>query len=342
MQTSNTRPRILTGIRPTGRLHLGHYVGALENWVRLQDEYDSTFLIADYQALADHADEVEGIRRAVIDVTLDWLAVGLDPKRSTFAVQSYVPEHAELAMLLGMLVPLGRLQRNPTLKAEMSDLRTAGQRVTAGFYTYPISQVADILVLPAQLVPVGDDQMPYIELTREVARTFNRRYGETFPVPDGLVGRVARLVGTDGTTKMSKSRGNVIDLADDTATVRRKVMAMYTDPTRASASDPGHVEGNAVFAYLDAFGDSAEVAELKDRYTAGRIGDVALKDRLAQVLETFLEPIRERRAVFEAQPEVVGEMLAAGSEQHRRRAEETMRRVRDAMGISRYGQVLIP
>ncbi|MCH7705633.1 MAG: tryptophan--tRNA ligase, partial [Chloroflexi bacterium] len=281
--TSGGKKRILTGIRPTGALHLGHYVGALENWVRLQDEYDCFFLIADYQALGDHLDDIEGIRRSVIEVGMDWLAVGLDPERSTFVVQSYVPEHAELAMLLSMLTPLGMLERNPTLKAERDQLEP--RSLSVGFYTYPISQVADILLPKAHLVPVGEDQLPHIEMTREIVRRFNNRYGELFPEPQSLVGRVARLPGTDGQAKMSKSLGNAIYLSDDAATVTEKVRRMYTDPTRIHATDPGHVEGNPVFIYHDAFNpDKAEVQDLKERYLVGKVGDVEVKEKLARAL----------------------------------------------------------
>ena len=290
--TSSGKRRILTGIRPTGSLHLGHYVGALENWVHLQTEYDCFFLIADYQALGDHLGNIQAIRQSVIDVCLDWLSVGLNPVTSTFVVQSYVPEHAELAMLLSMLTPLGMLERNPTLKTEREQVESAG--LSVGFFTYPVSQVADILLLKAHLVPVGEDQLPHIEMTREIARRFNNNYGFVFPEPQSKVGRVARLQGTDGQAKMSKSLGNVIYLSDDEATVIQKVMGMYTDPTRIHATDPGHVEGNPVFDYHDAFNsDKEEVEALKERYRAGRVGDVEVKKRLAVALNTFLEPIRE-------------------------------------------------
>ena len=337
--TTNAKQRILTGIRPTGALHLGHYVGALENWVRLQDEYDCFFLVADYQALGDHLDDIPGIRRSVLDVGLDWLAVGLDPERSTFVVQSYVPEHAELAMLLSMVTPLGWLERNPTLKAEMERIEGGGgERVSVGFYTYPVSQVADILLPKAHLVPVGEDQLPHIEMTREVARRFNNRYGDVFPEPQGMVGRVARLPGTDGQAKMSKSLGNVINLSDDEEAVNRKVRAMYTDPTRIHATDPGHVEGNPVFAYHDAFNtDKAEVEELKERYRAGTVGDVEVKQRLAMALNAFLAPIREKRAYYEERPNLVREALVEGSRQAKKVAEATMLEVREKMGILYFG-----
>ena len=330
---ATAKKRILTGDRPTGKLHLGHYVGSLENRVRLQDEYNCSFIIADYQALGDHLDDIEGIRRSVLEVAMDWLAVGLDPERSTFLVQSYVPEHAELTMLLSMLTPLGMLQRNPTLKAERTQIDAKG--LSVGFFTYPVSQIADILLPKAHLVPVGEDQLPHIEMTREIARRFNRTYTDVFPEPDGLVGRVARLPGTDGAAKMGKSLGNVIYLSDDDAAVTEKVRMMYTDPTRLRATDPGHVEGNPVFAYHDAFNpNKEEVEELKARYRAGKVGDVEVKRRLAQVLNDFLEPIRERRAPYQAHPEQVQELLRDGSRRAQAVAAATMAEVRDAMRIT--------
>ncbi len=328
------KKRILTGIRPTGALHLGHYVGALENWVRLQEEYECFFLIADYQALGDHMDDIEGIRNSVLEVTLDWLAVGLDPEKSTFEVQSYVPEHAELHMLLSMVLPLSWLQRNPTLKAEMESLESEHKTLSLGFFNYPASQVADILLPKANLVPVGDDQLPHIEMTREIVRRFNRLFAPVFPEPDALVGRVPRLVGIDGQAKMSKSLGNCIYLKDDEATVTEKVRRMYTDPTRIRATDPGHVEGNPVFIYHDAFNkDVDEVNELKERYRAGTVGDVEVKRRLARSLNEFLQPIRERRAKYEANMDDVKDILREGSAQARAVAEQTMEEVRDAMRL---------
>ena len=329
-----TKKRILTGIRPTGALHLGHYVGALENWVRLQEEYECFFLIADYQALGDHMDDIEGIRSSVLEVTLDWLAVGLDPEKSTFEVQSYVPEHAELHMLLSMVLPLSWLQRNPTLKAEMENLESEHKILSLGFFNYPASQVADILLPKANLVPVGDDQLPHIEMTREIVRRFNRLFAPVFPEPDALVGRVPRLVGIDGQAKMSKSVGNCIYLKDDEATVTDKVRRMFTDPTRIHATDPGHVEGNPVFIYHDAFNkDVDEVNELKDRYRAGTVGDVEVKRRLSRALNEFLEPIRERRAKYEANMDDVKDILRQGSNRARAVAKGTMQEVRDAMRL---------
>ena len=329
------KKRILTGIRPTGPLHLGHYVGALENWVRLQDDHECFFLIADYQALSDHIGDIEGIRASVLEVTMDWLAVGLDPHQGAFVVQSYVPEHAELTMLLSMVTPLARLQRNPTLKSEMERLESSS--LSVGFYTYPVSQIADILLPKAHLVPVGEDQMPHIEMTREIARKFNRTYGEVFPEPDGLVGRVPRLVGTDGQAKMSKSLDNAIYLGDDEETVNKRVRGMFTDPTRIHATDPGHVEGNPVFMYHDAFNqDKDEVADLKERYVAGRVGDVEVKQKLAKALNEFLGPIRERRRYYQEHRDEVREALLDGTRRARKVAEATMEEVRSAMRISAY------
>ncbi len=308
---TSSKKRILTGIRPTGPLHLGHYAGALENWLRLQEEYECFFLIADYQ-VSDYADDIDLVRKAVFEVALDWLAVGLDPERSHFHIESLIPEHAELTLWLSWYVPLARLQRNPTLKAEMESFEN--KSVPVAFFTYPVMQVANILMPKAHLVPVGADQLPHIEMTREVARRFNRLFGEVFPEPEGLVGRVPRLVGLDGNAKMGKSLNNAIYLKDDAETVTKKVKRMFTDPTRIHATDPGHVEGNPVFMYHDAFNpDKAEVQDLKERYVKGTVGDVEVKQKLALALNAFLDPIRERRAHYEARPKLVREALAAGT-----------------------------
>jgi tryptophanyl-tRNA synthetase len=329
------KKRILTGIRPTGALHLGHYAGALENWVRLQDEYECFFLIADYQ-VSDYADDIDTVRQAVFEIATDWLAVGLDPERSHFVIESLVPEHAELTIWLSWYVGLGRLQRNPTLKAEMDELESRSKdAVPVAFFTYPVMQVANILMPKANLVPTGEDQSPHVEMTREVARRFNRLFGEVFPEPDGLVGRVPRLVGVDGQAKMSKSLNNAIYLKDDAETVTQKVMRMYTDPTRIHATDPGHIEGNPVFMYHDAFNpDKAEVQDLKERYVVGKVGDVEVKQKLARALNALMEPIRERRARYEAQPALVREALASGSGYAKRVAEQTMSEVRAALRLN--------
>jgi tryptophanyl-tRNA synthetase len=332
-----TRKRILTGIRPTGSLHLGHYAGALENWVRLQKEYECFFLIADYQ-VSDYADEIGRVRESVFEVALDWLAVGLDPEGSHYVIESLVPQHAELTMLLSWFMPLGRLQRNPTLKAEMDDLEIGKKGVPVGFFIYPLMQVANILMPRAHLVPVGDDQLPHIEMTREMARKFNRDFGDVFPEPEPLVGRVPRLVGLDGQAKMSKSLDNAIYLKDDAENVQRKVMSMYTDPTRLRATDPGHVEGNPVFMYHDAFNpDTAEVDDLKERYVRGAVGDVEVKKKLVVAVNNFLDPIRERRHHYEERPELVREALARGSKAGYDAAEETIVAVREALRMDYLG-----
>jgi tryptophanyl-tRNA synthetase len=327
------RRTILTGVRPTGPLHLGHYAGALEGWVRLQEEHECFFLIADYQ-VSDHAGDIARVRASVREVALDWLAVGLDPERSHWVVESLVPEHAELTVLLSWFVPVARLERNPTLKAEMEGLDAGARGAPVGFFIYPLMQAANILLTRADLVPVGEDQLPHIEMTREIARRFNRDHGRVFVEPSALLGRVPRLAGTDGRAKMGKSLGNAIYLKDDRDTVERKVMGMFTDPTRLRATDPGHVEGNPVFAYHDAFNpDAVEVAELKARYATGSVGDVEVKRRLAVALNRLLDPIRERRRRFEAEPRLVADALARGGEAARAVAARTMESVRSALRL---------
>ena len=330
-----TRRRILTGIRPTGPLHLGHYAGALEQWLALQHDYECFFLIADYQ-VSDYVDDVDRVRRSVWEVALDFLAVGLDPEQNHFVIESMVPQHAELTVLLSWYLPLGRLQRNPTLKSEMADLEQSKKSVPTGFFMYPLMQVANILMPRAHLVPVGEDQLPHIELTRDVAERFNRETGsEVFPLPEGKVGDVRRLVGLDGNAKMSKSLGNTIDLKDDAETVRKKVMSMYTDPTRLRATDPGHVEGNPVFMYHDAFNpNTAEVDDLKARYVKGAVGDVEVKQKLVIAINNLLDPIRERRAHYQAHPALVSEALARGSRAGYDAAEQTIIKVREALKLN--------
>lgn len=325
------RERILTGIRPTGALHLGHYAGALENWLDLQDSYDCNFLIADYQ-VSDYANDIAHIRKSVWEVALDWLAIGLNPESSNFVIESLVPEHTELTTWLSWFLPLGLLQRNPTLKTEMENF--GKKSVPLAFFSYPVMQIANILMPRAHLVPVGEDQLPHIEMTREIARRFNRQFSEIFPEPDGLVGRVPRLVGIDGQAKMSKSLNNAIYLSDDEDTVNDKVRQMYTDPTRIRATDPGHVEGNPVFMYHDAFNqDTEEIKDLKERYLLGKVGDVEVKQKLAKSLNIFLNPIRERRAHFEKNHEMVREALELGTLRARDQAQTTMELVRDALDL---------
>ena len=331
------RKRILTGIRPTGSLHLGHYAGALKQWLELQDEYECFFLIADYQ-VSDYVDDIEHVRRSVWEVALDWLAVGLDPEKGHFVIESQVPQHAELAVLLSWYLPLGRLQRNPTLKSEMETLEETKKSVPTGFFIYPLMQVANILLPRAHLVPVGDDQLPHVEVTRDVAERFNRETGvDVFPIPLAKVGDVPRLVGTDGNAKMSKSIGNTIDLKDDAETVTKKVMSMFTDPNHLRKDDPGKVEGNPVFMYHDAFNpDVDDVRNMKEHYQRGGLGDVEVKKKLIVAINNLLEPMRERRAHFKAHPELVQSALEKGCKEGRAAAEATMVEVRKALKLDYF------
>jgi tryptophanyl-tRNA synthetase len=324
---------ILTGDRPTGPLHLGHYVGSLKSRVDLQGEYTTYVLIADLQALTDHAEDPASVRRNVLEVALDYLAVGVDPARATIVVQSGVPELAELTVYFLNLVSMARLRRNPTVKEEMRQ-KGFGDDVPAGFFVYPVSQAADITAFKTDLVPVGDDQLPMIEQTVEIVRRFNRRFGPVLVEPGALVPEQGRLPGTDGRSKMGKSLGNAISLSDPTDVVVRKVMSMYTDPTHVRAELPGTVEGNPVFAYLDAFDpDPGGLEEIKRRYRAGGLGDVALKRRLIEALEGFLTPIRRRRIELARNLGAVERILREGTERGRRVAQGTLADVRRALSL---------
>ncbi|HKW90733.1 MAG TPA: tryptophan--tRNA ligase [Methylomirabilota bacterium] len=327
------RKTILTGDRPTGPLHLGHHAGSLERRVALQREYKTYVLIADLQALTDHAEEPERIHRNVLEVAVDYLAVGIDPREATIVVQSGVPELAELTVYFLNLVSVARLRRNPTVKEEMRQ-KGFGADVPAGFFVYPVSQAADITAFKAHLVPVGDDQLPMIEQTVEIVRRFNRLFGQLLVEPSALVSEQARLPGTDGLSKMGKSLGNAIFLSDPTDVVARKVRGMYTDPSHVRAEQPGTVEGNPVFSYLDAFDpERSTVEELKRRYRAGGLGDVALKERLIEVLERFLAPIRERRKAFAGEPSAIARMLRDGTDEGREVARRTLAEVRRALRL---------
>ncbi len=326
--------RILTGDRPTGPLHLGHYVGSLKNRVKLQDEYDTYVLIADIQALTDNFEHPEMLEANVMEVALDYLAVGLDPNKVKIVVQSMVPELTELTIYFMNLVTVATLERNPTLKAEIQQ-KNFTKGIPVGFYTYPISQAADITIFKADLVPVGEDQLPMIEQTREIVRRFNRLYQKILIEPKAMLGEMARLPGTDGGAKMSKSLGNVICLGDQPEVVRKRVMSMFTDPTRIHPTDPGHVEGNPVFTYHDVFNpDKAEVEELKERYRKGTVGDVEVKERLFKALDGFLAPIRARRSEFAARRSDVRDIILEGTRKGRALAQQTMEEVRSAMKIS--------
>jgi tryptophanyl-tRNA synthetase len=333
-QSTMKKGRILTGDRPTGPLHLGHYVGTLANRVKLQDEYEVFLLVADYHALTrtidkEHIAATVGYTRQLV---LDYLAVGIDPDKTTIYVQSDVPSVCELHLLFSMLTTVPRLERVPTLK-EVMDAEHIEQP-SYGLLGYPVLQAADILHVRANLVPVGKDQVSHIEVTREIARRFNFLYGEVFPEPDALVGDVPTLVGTDNKAKMSKSLGNAILLSDDEATVRQKVMNMYTDPTRIRADIPGNPDGNPVFQYHDAFNPNiAEVEDLKARYRAGKVGDVEVKKKLNLALQNFFAPIRERRAYYETKSGLIDEIIAAGAAKVRPISAETVRRAREAMGL---------
>lgn len=328
--------RILTGDRPTGPLHLGHYVGTLANRVRLQDDYEVFLLVADYHALTRNADKdhVVATRQFSRDVVMDYLSVGIDPEKTTIYVQSDVPSVAELHLIFSMLTTVPRLERVPSLK-EVMDAEHI-ENPSYGLLGYPVLQAADILHVKADLVPVGKDQESHIELTRELARRFNYLYGEVFPEAQALIGEVPTLLGTDGKTKMSKSLGNAILLSDDAKTVETKVRNMYTDPTRVRADIPANPEGNPVFQYHDAFNpDKAEVEDLKERYRLGKVGDVEVKKKLTQALNNFLEPVRARRAAYTAQPGCVDEILAAGAAKVRPISQATLDEAREAMGLGR-------
>lgn len=334
------RKRILTGDRPTGKLHLGHYVGTLRNRVQLQDEYECFFIIADLHMLTTRPekDDIGQVAQNVRDIVLDYLAAGVDPRRSTIFVQSAVPETAELNLIFEMLVSVPRLERVPSLKEMARDARL--DVLPFGLLGYPVLQAADILLPRAHLVPVGKDNEAHVEVAREISRRFNRLYGEVFPEPEVLLGEVPTLVGTDGQAKMSKSLDNAIFLSDDAETVTRKVRGMYTDPQRVRADIPGRVEGNPVFVYHDAFNpDLDEVKDLKERYRQGKVGDVEVKRKLARAINEFLDPMRQRRAEYEVRPSLVDDILIEGTRKVRRIGQETMDMVYEAMGL--YGPRLL-
>ena len=328
------RKRILTGDRPTGKLHLGHYVGSLRHRLRFQDEYECFFIIADLHMLTTKPtkEDIYAIGENARQIVLDHLAIGIDPAKVTFYLQSAVHEIYELQLLLSGLVTVERLQQLPTIK----DMASAAHldQMPYNLLGYPVLQSADILMPRAHLVPVGKDNESHVEITRQIARRFNNLYGEVFPEPDAYV-EGGTLVGTDGQAKMSKSLGNAILLSDDSRTVKKQVMSMYTDPNRISADIPGNVEGNPVFSYHDIFNPNvAEVDDLKERYRAGRVGDVEVKEKLYAALENFLEPIRERRATYEAQTGYVDELLYEGTLRAQKEAQTTLIEVKKAMGFT--------
>lgn len=325
--------RILTGDRPTGKLHLGHYLGSLANRVKLQNEYETYIMLADVQALTDYYENPQKIKESIKEVVLDYLSVGIDPKVATIFIQSRIPAIAELTIFYANLVTVARLGRNPTVKTEMKQ-KGIEETVPLGFFMYPVSQAADITCVNAELVPVGKDQLPMIEQTQEIVDKFNSLYGRTLNRPEALIGEVPTLVGIDGKSKMSKSLDNAIYLSDSPEEVKKKVMRMYTDPNRIHPTDPGTVEGNPVFIYHDAFTTNKdEVADLKKRYTTGSVSDVEVKEKLVESLNNFLDPIREKRSKFAQDHNLVEEILNAGSTAARKEAEETLQKVKEAMGL---------
>jgi tryptophanyl-tRNA synthetase len=330
------KKRILTGDRPTGKMHLGHYVGSLKNRVKLQDSYDQFVMIADVQALTDNFENPEKVRASVREVLLDYLSIGIDPGKTTILIQSMIPEIAELTVFYLNLVTLERVLRNPTVKDEIKQ-KGYEKNIPAGFAMYPVSQAADITIFNANLVPVGEDQLPMIEQTREIVRKFNSLYGEVFVEPEALVGEVKRLPGIDGNSKMGKSLGNAIYLSDTEEELKKEVMSMYTDPNRIHPTDPGKVEGNPVFIYHDVFNpDKAEVEDLKTRYKEGKVGDIEVKEKLFVALNKFLTPIREKRKEFEGKDEILDQILVDGTAKAREVAKETMQKVRKAMKINYF------
>lgn len=325
-----TKKRILSGMRPTGRLHLGHFAGALENWVRLQDEYENFHMIANWHVLTTSYEDTATIHQNVLDMAIDWLCAGIDPEKSLIFVQSDVPEHAELHLLFSMLVTSARLERNPTLKEVIRDLHL-GENVSYGLLGYPVLQAADILIYKADAVPVGEDQAPHIELTREIARRFNNLYGQIFPEPVALLTSFSRLPGTDG-NRMSKSVGNTILLADEADQITKKVMSTITDPQKIHVSDPGRPEICTVFTYHQKFNPEG-VEQIERDCRKGRLGCVADKRDLAKKLTDFLKPLREKRRRFESDLSQLEEILQEGGRKARVIAQETMDQVREAIHI---------
>jgi tryptophanyl-tRNA synthetase len=330
----SAKHRVVSGMRPTGRLHLGHLVGALGNWVPLQDQYDCFYFVADWHALTSDFADTSQLTTYAYDNVADWIGAGLDPEKSTFFIQSLVPEHAELYLLLSMVVPVPWLERVPTYKEQQENLKDKDLSAI-GFLGYPLLQTADVAIYDARFVPVGEDQVAHLELAREVVRRFNNFFGNVLVEPQPLLTSFSRLPGLDGDRKMSKSLGNTIHLSDTPEQVTKKVRQMYTDPKRVRADIPGTVEGNPVFIYHDAFNpNTAEVEDLKARYRAGAVGDVEVKTKLANALNAYLTPIRDRRAAILARPDRLKEILYEGSRRARTIAAGTLERVRDAMKIS--------
>jgi len=331
------KKRILTGDRPTGKMHLGHYVGTLKNRVQLQDEYNCYFIIADLHTLTTKPQKkyIDELQENIRQMVLDYLAAGIDPEKSTIYLQSAVHAVYEMNLFFEMLVTLPRLSRLPSIKEMARNAHLEEEAVPYGLIGYPVLQAADILMPRAHLVPVGKDNESHVEISREIARRFNKYYGKVLPIPKAKIGDVPTLVGTDGQAKMSKSLGNAVFLSDDAETVRKKVFSMYTDPNRVSADVPGRVEGNPVFIYHDAFNPNTdEVHDLKSRYRKGKVGDVEVKKKLASAINNFLDPMRERRREFAARDGYVEEVLYEGTQRMRGIANETVHLMKEAMGLS--------
>jgi tryptophanyl-tRNA synthetase len=332
---STTKPILVTGDRPTGRLHLGHLVGSLYNRIKFQHDYQCFFLVADLHMLTTHYDKIKEVEKNVLEMAIDWLSVGLDPTRSTFYIQSQVPAITELYAILAMLCPVPRAERIPTLKEKIQDMGIE-ENYSVGLLGYPILMAADILIFKATKVPVGEDQLSHLELTRELARRFNYLYGQFFPEPEAVVSETSRLVGTDGNRKMSKSLDNCIYLSDDPKTVEKRVRSMYTDPNRIRADIPGNVEGNPVFIYHDAFNkNKEEVEDLKARYRAGKVGDVEVKQKLSRAINELLDPIREKRNYYEKRIDDVRDILRQGTARARAIGGENMEDIISHMGLFR-------
>ena len=332
--SASGKARVVSGMRPTGQLHLGHLVGALGNWVPLQAQYDCYYFVADWHALTSDYASTSQLTSFAYENAADWMAAGLDPEKSTLFIQSLVPEHAELYLLLSMVVPVPWLERVPTYKEQQENLKDKDLS-SIGFLGYPLLQTADVAIYDARFVPVGEDQVAHLELARESVRRFNNFFGDVLVEPQPLLTKFGRLPGLDGDKKMSKSLGNTIHLSDSAEDVKKKVRQMYTDPKRVRADIPGTVEGNPVFIYHDAFNPNLEeVDDLKARYRAGKVGDVEVKTKLANALNAHLDPIRERRAALLSNPGMLRDILFEGSRRARAAAVETMGRVRDAMKIS--------
>lgn len=327
------KPILVTGDRPTGRLHLGHLVGSLYNRIKFQHDYQCFFLVADLHMLTTHYDKIEEVEKNVLEMVIDWLSVGMDPNLSTFYIQSQVPAITELYTILAMLCPVPRAERIPTLKEKIQDMGI-GENYSVGLLGYPILMAADILIFKATKVPVGDDQLSHLEITRELARRFNYLYGDFFPEPEAVVSETSRLVGTDGNRKMSKSLNNCIYLSDDAKEVEKRVRTMYTDPNRIRADIPGTVEGNPVFIYHDAFNkNKEEVEELKMRYRAGKVGDVEVKQKLARAINELLDPVREKRSFYERRLDEVREILRQGTSRAKEIAGKNMEDIVSHMGL---------